>query len=158
MRFSRQVMITIAASALLASLVSFAAPSALAAWTASANATFTQSSKTVPSATFNSCKTDLANNSALLTWPAAAATQGGSAFKQYFLEWYYGTPAAPGALILTTTRTDPYAQPTSTQLTGNSFVRVTYQYQTGWNSLAPATYAFTRSTDADRSPVCSPEK
>ncbi len=153
MRFSRQVLVTAAASVIVASVVGFAAPVAYAAWTASATASFSQSSQIVPSAAFSSCKTDATNNLALLSWPAAPATLNGSAFKDYSIEWYYPN----GTSILTTTRTLPYAQPQSTSLTGDSIVRVTVRYANGWNSPTPTTYKFTVTNDKDRSPKCNPD-
>ncbi|MCU1552324.1 MAG: hypothetical protein JWR36_2884 [Glaciihabitans sp.] len=158
MRFSRQVVITIAASALAASVLSVAAPAAVAAWTTSATATYTQSSVVVPAPIVGSCVTNLAGNYAHLAWPAAPATLNGSAFSSYFIEWIYGTPATPGAVILTASRPDPYAEPTSTNLTGVSFIRVTNQYANGWSSPTPTTYLLKRSTDGQNSPVCNPEK
>jgi hypothetical protein len=159
MLFSRQIAIAVGASVVLASLISFVAPSAYAAWTATATATFSQSSQLVPSVTtFTDCTTDRADNSANLEWTAAPATVDGSAFKQYYIEWIYSDGPNAGKTILTATRTDPYATPTSTGLTGNSFVRITFQYVNGWSSSAPVTYNFTRSTDGQNSPVCSPEK
>jgi hypothetical protein len=126
-------------------------------WGSTATASFTQSSATVPSTSYATCVTDLAANSAMLTWPAAPATLNGSAFVQYYLEWIYTSGPNSGTTILTTTRTTPYAAPSSTGLTGNSMVRVTYRYANGWTSNPLPTYAFVPSADFNKSPVCSPE-
>jgi hypothetical protein len=159
MRFSRQIAIAVGASLVLASVISFVAPSAYAAWTSGATATFSQSSQLVPSVTtFVSCTTDLATNSANLTWTAAPATLNGSAFKQYDLDWIYSDGPNKGKSIVTASRTSPFATPTSTNLTGNSYVLITYEYANGWLSNTPVSYNFTRSTDGQNSPVCSPEK
>lgn len=153
MRFSRQALVTAAASVVVASVVGFAAPVAYAAWTTSATASFSQSAQVVPSVAFGSCKTDATNNHALLSWLAAPATLNGSAFKEYYIEWYYTN----GTTILTATRTQPYAQPQSTRLAGDSIVRVTVRYADGWSSPTPSTYRFTVTNDYDRSPKCNPD-
>ncbi len=128
-------------------------------WTNSATASFTQSSAdTIPGIdAYTSCVTDLPNTQAKLTWPAAPATMNGNAFADYYIEWIYTSGSSSGTTILTATRTDPYAQPSTTGMTGKSMIRVTYQYANNWSYSPLPTYAFTVSTNADKSPVCSPE-
>ena len=153
MRFSRQVLLTAAASAVVASVIGFAAPAAFAAWTASATASFTQSAPVVPTATFLSCVTDKSKKSATLHWSPAPATFDGSAFSGYLIEWYY----TDGTAITTTTSASPVATPTSSALTGNSTIRVTFNYANGLASSAPVAYPFTVSNNGLQSPQCSPD-
>jgi hypothetical protein len=165
MRFSRQVLVAIASAAVVASVISFVAPSAYAAWTSSATATFSQSVPTaaIPTVTsFLTCVTDTRTDSATLTWAAAPATFDGMPFYNYFIEWNYATGTK--ASILTATRTGAYATPTSTGMTGTSTIHVTVEYGTAantWKSPVSVSYNFAVSTNAqngDKSPVCSPEK
>lgn len=127
-------------------------------WSDTATASFTQSSaKTIEGATYSTCITDLPNTQARLTWPTAPATMNGNAFTGYYIEWIYTSGANNGTTILTAIRTDPYAQPATTGLTGNSMIRVTYQYANNWTYSPLPTYAFVTSTNGNKSPVCSPE-
>ncbi|TXN29739.1 hypothetical protein [Lacisediminihabitans profunda] len=153
MRFSRQALITAAASVVAASILSFAAPSALAAWTASGSASFTQSAPTVPTATFVSCVTDKSKKNALLTWSAAPPTFNGSAFSSYLIEWFYNN----GTAITTSSSATPVATLAGQGLAGNSTVRVTVRYSNGSTSTAPAIYPFVLSNNGLLSPQCSPD-
>ncbi|HAM27743.1 MAG TPA: hypothetical protein DCP11_13895 [Microbacteriaceae bacterium] len=153
MRFSRQVLLTAAASVVVASVIGFAAPIAYAAWTASASASFTQSSPVVPTATFTSCVTDKSKKNATLSWSAAPATFNGSAFSSYLIEWYY----ANGTVISITTSALPVATPTGSGYTADSIIRVTVRYANGLTSSTPATYPFTLSNNGLQSPQCNPD-
>lgn len=155
MRFSRQALLAGAAALVVASVVSLAGPSAYAAWTATATANFAQSSAVVPAADFanGTCVTNRNANNAYLTWPAAPTTLNGSAFQDYFVEWFW-TNNTPIASIA---KTAPNATMTGTNLSGPSYVRVTFRYANGQSSLSPASYTFAVSNDGDRSPICNPE-
>jgi hypothetical protein len=157
MRLSRQLLIAAAASFAVVGLIAGAMPAANAAWTAAANAGFSQSVQTVPSASWTSCVTDAGSSSARLEWTAAPATLNGSAFKEYYIEWRY---VDTDALILDATRSDAYATPTSSTLRNTaSYIRVTFRYQNGFSTVTTTNYNFTYSgRNGSARPVCNPEK
>jgi hypothetical protein len=156
MRFSRQAILAGAAALVVASVISFAGPTAYAAWTATATANFSQSSAVVPGADLanGTCVTNLGANTAYMTWPAAPATMNGAAFQDYFIEWIYSTNTP----IASIAKTAANATMTGTGLTGTSYVRVTLRYANGQSSVSPTSYNLKVSTDGDKSPMCNPEK
>jgi len=128
------------------------APSAVAAWTAAANAQFTQSSAIVPPVTFTSCATSAPRGDVTLTWSTAPASVNGSALKDYLVEWTYDT----GAAIVTTAVTQPSYVGSQSGLTGTSSIRVSARYANGWNTLVPTSYPFTTRTGLNKA-ACNPD-
>jgi len=79
-------------------------------------------------------------------------------FLDYYIEWIYSSGPSNGKVILTATRTEAYATPQITQMTGNSIIRVTAQYGTAadtWNSAVSSNYNY-QPGGTNKTPVCSP--